>query len=182
VTTSTAKQWRYVLLVVVGLAIGAWALTRFAAPVDGAQIGDRAPEFRVQRVVEQDSIGMHSHYAGKVVLINLWATWCGPCRKEMPSMEAAYQALKDRGFRIAAISLDEGDSEPVRAFAAELGLTFDMLQDRSNNSQQVYQALGVPHSVLVDRDGRVRHVSLGAEDWNSPALRERIEALLGDGE
>jgi peroxiredoxin len=182
VTTSTAKQWRYVLLVVVGLAIGAWALTRFAAPVDGAQIGDRAPEFRVQRVVEQDSIGLRTHYAGKVVLINLWATWCGPCRKEMPSMEAAYQALKDRGFRIAAISLDEGDSEPVRAFAAELGLTFDMLQDRSNNSQQAYQAVGVPHSVLVDRDGRVRHISLGAEDWNSPALRERIEALLGDGE
>ena len=125
---------------------------------------------------------LRTHYAGKVVLVNLWATWCGPCRKEMPSMEAAYQALKDRGFRIAAISLDEGDSEPVRAFAAELGLTFDMLQDRSNNSQQVYQALGVPHSVLIDRDGKVRWVALGAEDWNSPALRERIEALLGDGE
>jgi peroxiredoxin len=97
-------------------------------------------------------------------------------------MEAAYVALKDRGFRIAAISLDEGDSEPVRAFAAELGLTFDMLQDRSNNSQQVYQALGVPHSVLVGRDGKVKWVALGAEDWNSPELRERIEALLADGE
>lgn len=181
-TTSTARQWRYVLMVVAGLAIGAWALTKFAAPVDGAQIGDRAPEFRVQRVVEQDSIGLRTHYAGKVVLVNLWATWCGPCRKEMPSMEAAYVALKDRGFRIAAISLDEGDSQPVRDFAAELGLTFDMLQDRSNNSQQVYQALGVPHSVLIDRDGKVRWVALGAEDWNSPALRERIEALLGDGE
>jgi len=182
VSAAARGQWRFVGLVVVGLAVGAWALARYAAPAEGAQIGDIAPEFRVQRVVEGDSIGLRSHYAGQVVLVNLWATWCGPCRKEMPSMQAAYVALQDRGFRIAAISLDEGDAAPVRAFAEEMGLTFDIVQDRSNNSQQVYQALGVPHSVLVGRDGRVKWVALGAEDWNAPDHRARIEALLADGE
>jgi cytochrome c biogenesis protein CcmG/thiol:disulfide interchange protein DsbE len=182
VKASRGGQWRFVGLVAVGLAVGAWALTKYAAPVEGAQIGDMAPDFKVQQLTTGDSIALRSHYAGQVVLVNLWATWCGPCRKEMPSMEAAYVALKDRGFRIAAISLDEGDAAPVRAFAEEMGLTFDIVQDRSNNSQQVYQALGVPHSVLVGRDGKVKWIALGAEDWNSPAQRARIEALLADGE
>ncbi len=170
------------MLVVAGLAVGGWALTRFAAPPEGGQIGDRAPDFRVERVVEGDSIGLRSAYAGKVVLVNLWATWCGPCRKEMPSMEEAFRRYQARGFRIAAVSVDEGDAEPVRAFAAELGLTFDILQDRSNRSQEVFQSVGLPHSVLIGRDGRVKWIALGAEDWNTPEHRKRLEDLLAAGE
>lgn len=181
-TTGGARTWGGVLLVTGGLALGAWALTRYASPAEGADVGDRVPDFRVERVVEGDSIGLRTAYAGKVVLVNLWATWCGPCRKEMPSMQAAYQAYQARGFRIAAISLDEGDAAPVRSFATTLGLTFDLLQDRSQRSQEVFRAVGLPHSVLVGRDGRVKWVALGAEEWTSPDNRARIEALLADGE
>lgn len=133
-------------------------------------------------MVEGDSIGLRTAYAGKVVLVNLWATWCGPCRKEMPSMEQAFARYQARGFRIAAVSLDEGDAGPVRAFAKELGLTFDLLQDRSNRSQEVFQAVGLPHSVLIGRDGRVKWIALGAEDWNAPDHRKRLEDLLAAGE
>lgn len=181
-TRTHDRQWLYVALIVMGLSVGAWALSRYGAVAEGAQIGDTAPDYRVERVGLGDSIGLRSEYAGKVVLVNLWATWCGPCKKEMPSMEQAYQTYRDRGFRIAAVSLDEGDGASVRAFADELGLTFDILQDRSNLSQQVYQAIGVPHSVLVGRNGRVAWVALGAEDWHSPAYQTRIEALLAEGE
>ena len=97
-------------------------------------------------------------------------------------MQAAYHAYEARGFRVAAVSLDEGDAAPVRAFATELGLTFDLLQDRSNQSQEIFQAIGLPHSVLIGRDGRVKWVALGAEEWMSTENRARIEALLDDGE
>lgn len=97
-------------------------------------------------------------------------------------MQAAYEAYQARGFRIAAVSLDEGDAAPVRAFATDLGLTFDLLQDRSNRSQELFQALGLPHSVLIGRDGRVKWVALGAEEWTSAENRARIEALLAEGE
>lgn len=167
---------------VAGLALGGWALTRFVPPPEGGQIGDRAPDFRVERVIEGDSIGLRTAYAGKVVLVNLWATWCGPCRKEMPSMEQAFVRYQARGFRIAAVSIDEGDAAAVRDFATELGLTFDLLQDRSNRSQEVFQAVGLPHSVLIGRDGRVKWIALGAEDWNTPDNRKRLEDLLAAGE
>jgi cytochrome c biogenesis protein CcmG/thiol:disulfide interchange protein DsbE len=182
VTRSRTQSWVAVLLLAGGLGLGAWALTRYAAPAEGAHVGDRAPDFRVERVVQGDSIGLRTGYAGQVVLVNLWATWCGPCRKEMPSMQAAFEAYQARGFRIAAVSLDEGDAAPVRAFATELGLTFDLLQDRSNRSQEIFQAVGLPHSVLIGRDGRVKWVALGAEEWTSAENRARIEALLADGE
>lgn len=181
-TRAHDRQWLYVSLIVAGLTLGAWALSRYGTVAEGAAIGDLAPDFRVERVGSTDSVGLRSEYAGKVVLVNLWATWCGPCKKEMPSMEQAYRAYRDRGFRIAAVSLDEGESAPVRAFAEQLDLSFDLFQDRSNQSQQAYQAIGVPHSVLIGRDGKVAWVALGAEDWHSPANQKRIEALLAEGE
>ena len=179
---SPSSTWAAVLLVAGGLGLGAWALTRYATPPEGAHVGDRAPDFRVERVTQGDSVGLRTAYAGKVVLVNLWATWCGPCRKEMPSMQAAYSTYAARGFRVAAVSLDEGDAAPLRTFATELGLTFDLLQDRSNRSQEIFQAIGLPHSVLIGRDGRVKWVALGAEEWMSAENRARIEALLDEGE
>ena len=94
-------------------------------------------------------------------------------------MERLYQAYKDRGFRIAAVSLDEGDDAAVTAFGSELGLTFDLLHDQSGQMQQVYQTLGVPQSWLLDQDGRIVFVAIGSEEWDSAEHRARIEALLG---
>lgn len=175
-----ARQWVMVGLVVAGLGLGAWALTRYAPPPEGAQIGMRAPDYTVANVMTGDSIALRSGYEGKVVLINVWATWCIPCRKEMPSMERLWTAFKDDGFAIAAVSVDDASPETVRAFAEELGLTFDILHDRSGNIQPAYQTLGVPQSYLLDRRGRVVEVALGEERWDSPEHRARITALLAD--
>ncbi|MES2125366.1 MAG: TlpA disulfide reductase family protein [Gemmatimonadota bacterium] len=173
------RQWLMVGAIVAGLGIGAWALTRYAPPAEGPQFGQRAPDYRVPMVTTGDSIQLRSHYAGKVTLINLWATWCGPCRKEMPSIERLYQSYKDRGFRVAAVSVDEGDDEPVRNFASEFGLTFDLLHDRSGRIQQLYQVVGVPQSWLLDRNGRIVYVGIGGEEWDTPERRAQVDALLG---
>ena len=118
---------------------------------------------------------------GRVVLVNVWATWCPPCRDEMPSMEALYQDYRAKGFKIAAVSIDEGEDAAVQAFATELGLTFDILHDKSGAIQGTYQTTGVPESFLVDRDGRIVRRLIGNHDWNSPANRDQIDRLLGDG-
>jgi cytochrome c-type biogenesis protein len=97
----------------------------------------------------------------------------------MPSMERLWQEYRHRGFRIAAVSVDAGDAERVLAFAEELGLTFELLHDRSGLIQQEYRMIGVPQSFLLDRNGTIRFVALGEERWDSPEHRERIEALLG---
>ena len=177
-----SRQWIMVGSIVAGLGLGAWALTRYAPPPEGTEVGDRAADFRTLRLNTNDTVGIRSEYAGNVVLVNIWATWCIPCRAEMPSMERAFQSYRSRGFRIAAVSIDEGDDAKVRAFGNELGLTFDLLHDRSGVVQQAYGAIGVPQSVLVGRDGRIAHVSLGAEAWDSPRNRALIEQLLAAGE
>jgi thiol-disulfide isomerase/thioredoxin len=174
------KQWTMVGLVLAGIALGAWGLTRFAPAPEGAAMGRRAPDYRVVRVSTGDSVSVRSDYDGHVTLINIWATWCAPCRAEMPAMQEVYAEYRDRGFRIAAVSVDAGSSDKVIAFGQELGLTFDLLQDASGGIQQAYRTMGVPQSFLLDRNGVVQWVVLGEEDWRRPENRERIERLLGD--
>jgi peroxiredoxin len=99
----------------------------------------------------------------------------------MPAMEKLYQALAPNGFRIAAISIDEGPPEDVRAFGQDLGLSFDLLHDRSTKIQQIYQTTGVPESFLLNREGVIVKRVIGAHDWSSPVNRALIERLLEDG-
>ena len=177
---SNARQWVMVGCVVGGLGLGAWGLTKLAPPPEGADLGQRLPAYRTLALASGDSVEIREHYAGQVTLVNVWATWCIPCRAEMPGMQRTYDRLKGRGFRIAAVSVDEGAAERVTAFAEELGLTFDLLHDRSMQIQQVYQMLGVPQSFLIDKRGVIRFVALGEEPWDSPGHVARIEELLAE--
>jgi cytochrome c biogenesis protein CcmG, thiol:disulfide interchange protein DsbE len=175
-----SRQWTIVIVVVAGLCLGAATLTTFAGDVAWVGVGAKAPEFRLPDLATGDSISLRERYAGKVTLVNIWATWCVPCRAEMPSMEQLYTALAPRGFAIAAVSIDEGPAEDVRAFAQELGLTFDILHDRSTRIQQSYQTTGVPESFLLNREGVIVKRVIGAHDWNSPANRALVERLLAE--
>jgi cytochrome c-type biogenesis protein len=158
-----ANRSLVIVTIAVLLAAGTWALVRFT-PGTG------------------DSVGLRTGYAGHVTLINIWATWCVPCKAEMPSLERLYEAYHDRGFRVAATSIDKDGPAPILAFAHDLGLSFDILHDRSGNIQQAYQTVGVPESFLIDKRGRITYVALGAEAWDSPANRQRIEHLLAAGD
>jgi peroxiredoxin len=173
-----SRQWKLVIMLVVFLAFAAAALTRLGGAVEGVSVGNRAPDFRAVDLASGDTVSLRERYRGYVTLLNIWATWCAPCRVEMPGMEQAYQALAPDGFRIAAVSIDEGNADDVRAFGQELGLSFDLLQDRDTRVMQIYQTTGVPESFLLDRNGIIVKRIIGPHDWNSPVNRALIERLL----
>jgi peroxiredoxin len=175
-----SKQWMVVGIVLAGLLTGAVALARYGPDVQQVGVGARAPDFHAVDLATGDSISLREHYRGAVTLVNIWATWCVPCRVEMPAMEKVYQSLAPRGFKIAAVSIDEGSPEDVQTFARELGLSFDILQDRSTKVQQIYQTTGVPESFLLNRDGVIVKRVIGAQDWGSPVNRALIERLLDE--
>jgi cytochrome c biogenesis protein CcmG, thiol:disulfide interchange protein DsbE len=178
--TGLSRQWVLVAVVVCGLAAGAAALTRLGGNVDRVEVGARAPDFQAIDLATGDSVSLRRRYRGAVTLVNIWATWCVPCRVEMPSMEKLYQSLAPRGFKIAAVSIDEGNPEDVQAFGRELELSFDLLQDRSTKVQQIYQTTGVPESFLLNRQGIIVKRVIGAHDWSSPVNRGLVERLLDE--
>jgi peroxiredoxin len=114
-----------------------------------------------------------------VVLLNFWATWCPPCRKEMPAMEQLYQAYKDKGLVVVAVSQDQAPLATVRSFAEALKLSFPVWHDRDSLVGKQYSVPGVPASYLIGRDGRIAYKVLGEYDWFSPAARAAVERLLG---
>jgi len=176
-----SKQWWVVGTIVVGMIAGAVALVENSPDSYGVAVGKKAPDFRVVDLATGDTISLREHYKGEVTLVNIWATWCGPCKEEMPAMELAYKELAPRGFKVAAVSIDETDPASVTSFAAELGVTFDLLQDRSGLIQRTYQTTGVPESFLLDRDGVIVKRIIGAHNWDSQVNRDLIGRLLDQG-
>jgi thiol-disulfide isomerase/thioredoxin len=172
------RQWVVVAAAVTVLGAAAWAAIRWVPPPTGTEPGDRLPDYRVARPATGDSVELRRAFAGHVTLVNLWATWCEPCREEMPSIERAYEADSSRGFRVAAVSVDDGPPGPVLDYVADRRLTFDVFQDRSGGIQDAYRVAGLPHSVLIDRHGVVRYVALGARAWDSDPMQARIDSLL----
>lgn len=175
-----SKQWIFVGLIVTGVAAGGTIMTKVGSEVAPVQVGATAPDFRAIDLATGDSVALRQRYRGKVTLVNIWATWCVPCRVEMPAMEQVYSALAPRGFAVAAVSIDEGSPDDVRKFGQDLELSFDLLQDRSGRIQQLYQTTGVPESFLLDRRGVIVKRVIGAQDWNSPVNRALVERLLDE--
>jgi cytochrome c biogenesis protein CcmG/thiol:disulfide interchange protein DsbE len=175
-----SRQWWIVGTLVVLMVAGAVALVKNSPDNYGVAVGKQAPDFRVVDLATGDTISLRDHYKGQVTLVNIWATWCGPCREEIPAMESAYKDLAPRGFKVAAVSIDEAAPSTVTAFGTQFGVTYDMLQDQSGRIQEVYQTTGVPESFLLDRDGVIVKRIIGAHDWGSKVNRELIERLLDE--
>ncbi len=135
-----------------------------------------APDFAVPDLTGQ-AVRL-SGLRGQVVLVNLWTTWCPPCREEMPSMEKLYQRLKDRGFVLLAVSQDENGKAAVEPFVRDLGLTFPVLVDPEHQVGDRFQVWGYPESFLIDREGRVVERIIGPRDWASPEQVAALERLL----
>jgi peroxiredoxin len=116
-------------------------------------------------------------YRGKVVLLNFWASWCAPCREEMPSMQKLYEHFADRDFVMLTVSLDE-ERAAVDSFIRELGLTFPVALDPKNDVGSRYGLTGVPETFLIGKTGVVLHHVVGPGDWFDPGLVGVFESLI----
>jgi peroxiredoxin len=116
-------------------------------------------------------------YRGKVVLVNFWATWCEPCREEMPSMNRLRASLAGRGFEVLAVNLAEPETR-IRRFAEQVPMDFTVLLDRDAAVSKAWRARILPASYLVGPDGRIRYSVLGAMDWDEDRVRKAILEML----
>ncbi len=140
------------------------------------RVGDEAPNFMLRDLA--GNVVSLSQLRGKVVLLNFWATWCGPCRVEMPAMEQLYRTLPRREFEILAVSTDQQGTAVTRPFQREMGFTFPILHDSEYRVGLTYGARSIPITFMVDRRGIVRQKIFGARDWDSPEARDLIHELM----
>lgn len=119
-----------------------------------------------------------SDYQGKVVFLNIWATWCGPCREEMPSMQKLYEELQNEDFEILAVSIDILGAKVVAPFMKELKLSFPALLDPKGNIQNLYSTTGVPETIIIDKKGIIVQKIIGPRDWSSPDAISYFRSLI----
>jgi peroxiredoxin len=140
------------------------------------KIGYRPPNFTLQdlegKTVELDS------FRGKVIFINFWATWCIPCRAEMPLMEKMYQEFKNKDFVMLAVAEDLDGRSVVEPFVKEYKLTFPILLDPTLDVQTLYGIRAIPETFLIDKSGIITHKIPGARDWSQKEMRALVEKLI----
>ena len=161
------------MAVVLALAVGGCG---WAEDTAGA-VGNPAPEYAAPSVAG-DTVSL-ADLKGEVVLLNIWATWCPPCRVEMPHLQSLHEELGDQGLRVVGVSVDSrGASGAVDRFTGDLGIEFLILRDPSERIAHLFGAYGVPFNVLIDREGIVRWRHSGPVTADDPALRSALEAAL----
>jgi cytochrome c biogenesis protein CcmG/thiol:disulfide interchange protein DsbE len=181
----SSLRWSMFSLLV--LALGAGWIMYSAAPagdttsgrIPAPRQGFQAPDFSLPTLSEETLT--LSELRGRPVLINLWATWCPPCRAEMPDLQSIYERYQEQGFLVLAVNATYQDS-PASAttFVEEYGLTFPILMDASGETARQYQMRALPTSFFVDREGIIQDVVVGGP--MSPALLQvRVEKLLQEG-
>jgi peroxiredoxin len=183
---SSARQWTIVGAVVAVAAVALVTGTRMLGDqLAQVEAGSKAPEFHAVRVARDASVPTEprslANYKGEVVLLNIWATWCNPCRAEMPSIERLQEALGPQGLKIVAVSVDNpGMEDAIRGFTKEYGLTFEILYDAQGNIRNDYQTTGVPETFLIGKDGVIRKRVIAATDWNAEPQKALIRQLLSE--
>ena len=138
--------------------------------------GDKAPAFtfsdlRGRTVSPED-------FRGRIVFLNIWATWCVTCTWEMPSMEALHRRYRDKGLAMVAVSIDALGKDVVVPYMKKLGLTFGSLLDPRGTIKGLYRITGVPETFIIDRQGKIIRKIIGPRQWMNPEMRNLIEIAL----
>lgn len=175
------QQWGIVagivLLLAGALAAGVHFLGDELFPVE---VGSKAPQIQGVTLDGARRPKTLADFEGKVVLLNVWATWCEPCRVEMPSIERLHREFGPQGLAVVAISIDDpGAEQRIRDFVKELGLTFEVLHDPAQVTTRTYQVTGYPETFVIARDGTIRKKFIGPDDWSSESNRALVRELLG---
>jgi len=150
-----------------------------ATPPGSGAVGEIAPRI-TGKSLDGDYAAL-SDFAGDVVLVNLWATWCGPCRAELPALEKLHRSYRERGFTVLAVSVDSERGETaVASMVRDVKITFPVLLDPSARSSTAYEASGYPTSVLVGRDGKVRWRRSGALTASDAEVLAAISSAIAE--
>ena len=176
------QQWSVVLGIVVLLVLALFGATHFIGDeLFPVSVGMQAPPVQGTTIVGPKRVKTLADYKGRIVLLNIWATWCGPCREEMPSMEKLYREFGPQGLEIVAVSVDDpGAEKTIQQFAKEFGITFEILHDPDKITATHYQVTGYPESFIIGKEGTIRRKVFAATDWSSDANRALVRELLGN--
>jgi len=167
------------LLVAAVLGVFAWKGRASYSPVD---TGGRAPAYAAVSL-DGDTVRLED-LRGRVVLLNVWATWCKPCVKEMPALQRLHQRLHPEGLSVVAVSVDNaalmlGDADgDVRGFVEEYGITFTILLDPESRVESTFRVTGLPMTFVIDREGVLREKVLGAREWDDTGSVASLRTLL----
>jgi peroxiredoxin len=144
--------------------------------VSAAQVGFRAPEFELHGT--DGKTYTLSDFRGYAVLVNLWTSWCPPCRAEMPAIETVYQEYKEKGFVVLAVNVtNQDDPAAISPFLDQYGISFPDLLDESGSVSRLFQLQNLPSSYFIDRRGIIREVVIGGP-MSEALLRTRVEQIL----
>ena len=156
----------------IGLIFGMFAAVTLAS---SGMEGQQAPDFALKSSTGENM--RLSEYRGDVVMINFWATWCGPCRQEMPLLDDLYARYQRVGFNLLGVNIDD-DSSRAMKMVNELGVNFPVLFDARKEVSRLYEVEAMPVTVLVDREGTVRHVHHGYKPGYEQKYLDQIRSLL----
>ncbi len=168
-------NYRFPLAVLVLLGLGAGLY--FSLPEAPASVKEGSPS--VAFSLPDLKGAMHGLPKGEVTLLNFWATWCPPCRKEMPSMVEMHNKLAARGLKIVAVSVDKKRSD-LANFVREFQIPFQVLHDADSTVSRRYGVFRYPETFLIDRNGKIRHHLVGGMDWMSGSVLKTVEGMLNE--
>jgi peroxiredoxin len=190
--------WLRVVVVLAIFAAALWALPLRRAGEDGGhhhesavvldpfekvgiselKEGQRGPAFRLRRFAGAGSASLDD-FKQKLVVLNFWATWCGPCTAEMPTLEALWQAYRERGLVVVGISVGRGTPRALlEPYIRVNKLTFPILLDPDSTAAVAWRVVGLPATFIVKPGGEVAGMATGAREWNSAEMRALLETLL----
>lgn len=170
---------RIAFLFIACLYLALTACTKAESPKKSTVAAEKspAPDVTVTSLANGSTLKL-SDLKGKVVLLNFWATWCPPCREEMPSMMKLNSFMAGKPFQMVAIAIDEGGKQDVEAFYKESGFSLPTYLDTSGASVESYGVTGVPESFIIDKQGVIVKKIIGGLNWDSPETVSFLEGLM----
>ncbi len=165
------------VIFLVAISLWAWqgaapAAAQSLAPVDETMV---APDFGLRDLDGREH--RLSSYQGRVLIVNFWATWCPPCREEMPSLQRVREQLHGNGVEVLAVNVGE-DEDAILTFTASYPVTFPLLLDEDGRVVDSWPVLGLPTTYVVEPGGRLAYRAVGAREWDDPEIVEQIRTLI----